>query len=89
MKYFINFYPLQISFDFEPILIEINSVPALFFSKTVVELITNKLLEDVIKVIIDFTGDPEAFTGEFELVYTHEIPKVKNYAELSIIGKKL
>lgn len=86
----LNGADFMLSFDFEPVLIEINSRPALFFSKTVVEMITSNLLEDVIKVVVDRQRDPQAPTGEFELIYTYDIPKVhQNNVELPIIGKRV
>jgi galactitol-specific phosphotransferase system IIB component len=70
-------------------LIEINSVPALFFTKTVVDLITAKLLDDVLKVVVDQTSDPSAYVGDFELIHTEEINDESNTADLIVKGKKV
>lgn len=86
-KNFLNFS--QIGFDLEPILIEVNSMPALFFSKTVMDLITTKLQDDVLKVVVDRTSDPNAYIGDFELIHSAEIHEVPNTVDLSIEGKKL
>jgi hypothetical protein len=64
-------------------------VPALFFSKVVVDMITNRLLEDVVKVVVDHSKDSTAYTGDFELIHSEEIPKVLNNEELPIVGKKI
>lgn len=86
----LNGADFMIGSDFKPILIEINSVPALYFSKVVVEMITKKLLEDVIRVVVDRQRDPEALTGSFELIHSFQIPTVANeLADLSIDGKKI
>jgi tubulin monoglycylase TTLL3/8 len=86
----LNGADFMIGFDYSPILIEINAKPALFFSPTVVEMITEKLLEDVIKVTVDWQRDQLSSTGDFELIYTHEIPKVEDsVANIAIQGKKI
>lgn len=87
-NYELNGADFMIGFDFQPILIEVNSVPALFFSRTVVELITNKLLEDVVKVVVDRQRDPAALTGDFELIHTFEIPAVSN-VDLIVTGTRI
>jgi hypothetical protein len=78
----------MVGFDLEPILIEVNSKPALFFSKTVVEIMTEKLLEDVVKVTVDRRKNPEAETGDFEMIHSEEIPSfTSNFVDLKIVGK--
>lgn len=68
----LNGADFMIGFDYEPILIEINSNPALFLSNYQQELITNRLLEDV----VNHRNDHQSPTGDFELIYTHRIPQV-------------
>lgn len=86
----LNGADFMLASDFEPFLIEVNSTPALFFSKTVQDMITNYLLEDVIKVVVDRQRNPSAPTGEFELIHTLEIPKVSGIpVELPIVGTKI
>lgn len=81
---------LRLGFDYEPILIEVNSKPALFFSRTVVEMITNKLLEDVVKVTVDWQRDQFAPTGDFEMIYCFEIPQVDDEnISLTVRGHKI
>lgn len=64
-------------------------MPALFFSKTVQDLITTKLQDDVLKVVVDHTSDPNAYVGDFELIHTEEIYNESNTLDLTIQGKKL
>lgn len=85
----LNGADFMIGYDYEPILIEVNSAPALYFSKTVQELITHKLLEDIIKVTVDRQMDPDALTGDFELAHTQEIPKLIDGNDLTIFGRKI
>lgn len=85
----LNGADFMIGYDFEPIFIEVNSAPALYFSKTVQELITHKLLEDIIKVTVDRQRDPEAWTGDFELAHTQEISKFIDGNDLTVVGRKM
>jgi len=86
----LNGADFMIGYDFEPVLIEINWIPDLYFSKVVVEMITKKLLEDVIKVVVDYQRDPKSKTGDFELIHTFEVPLVLNELnDLKILGKKI
>ncbi|CRK97365.1 CLUMA_CG010756, isoform A [Clunio marinus] len=86
----LNGADFMIAYDYQPVLIEINSVPALYFSRTVVEMITNKLLEDVVKVVVDYRDDRKASTGDFELIHTHKIPQIQNFTpDLSINSVRL
>lgn len=64
-------------------------MPALFFSKTVMEMITTKLLDDVLKVVVDHTSDPDAYVGDFELIHSQEIYDASNVVELTIQGRKI
>jgi hypothetical protein len=89
LKVFENVINFQIGFDHEPILIEINSAPALFFSKTVMEIITTKLLDDVLKVVVDHTSNDNAFVGDFELIHSQEIFNQNDSIDLTIVGKKI
>jgi hypothetical protein len=70
-------------------LIEVNSAPALFFSKTVIEMITTKLLDDVLKVVVDHTNDKNAYVGDFQLIYSQEIFNSTDELDLTINGKKM
>lgn len=107
-KFELNGADFMITYDFKPNLIEVNSRPDLFFSKVVIKIITDRLMEDLVKgmsislfiklnnsmhsfitVIVDYTEDPKAFTGDFELIYSQLIPKVDNIEELPIVGKRL
>jgi hypothetical protein len=77
----------QITYDYEPVLIEINAVPALYFSLTVQEMITRRLLEDVIRVVVDHSRNPGSYTGEFECIHSEPIPWCDNSHNLTINGK--
>lgn len=86
----LNGADFMVGYDFEPVLIEINSKPALYFSQVVVEMITDRLLGDVIKVTVDRQREPTAPTGDFELIHSFEIPRVdKAFIEASITGTRM
>ncbi|KAF5296777.1 hypothetical protein FQA39_LY12295 [Lamprigera yunnana] len=77
--------------DFKPWLIEINAHPALFGSTPVTSRMCPRVLEDLIKVIIDHNKIPSASTGQFELLYKEKqciLPPIKSL-ELHLHGKKL
>lgn len=84
-----SIFVFQIGYDYEPILIEVNSMPALFFSKVVMEMITTKLLDDVLKVVVDRSDDPKAYVGEFELVHSQKIYECLNSSELIVRGRAI
>lgn len=42
-----------------------------------------------ITVIVDYTEDSTAYTGDFELIYSQPIPKVDKFEEMPIVGKRL
>lgn len=52
-------------------------------------MITNKLLDDVLKVIIDHTNDQNAYVGDFELIHSQEIFAPIESKELVVNGKKI
>lgn len=86
----LNGADFMIGNDCEPILIEINSAPALYFSKVVIDMITKRLLEDVIRVVVDRQRDPEALPGDFELIHSFELSTVVNtIVDLTVAGKKI
>ncbi len=51
-------------------------------------MITKKLLDDVLKVVVDHTSDPNAYVGDFELIHSQEIYETSNASNLTIVGKK-
>ncbi|CAG9767548.1 unnamed protein product [Ceutorhynchus assimilis] len=74
----------MLSETFEPWLLEINSNPALHGSTPVTARLCPKVLEDVIKVIIDTARNPNASPGNFEMIYKEKpepprdiMPKLK------------
>ncbi|KAI4464418.1 tubulin monoglycylase ttll3 [Holotrichia oblita] len=77
--------------DFTPWLIEINSRPALHASTPITARMCPQVLEDVVKVIIDKTRNPNANTGSFELLYKeklHQLPPL-DPTGLQLQGKPL
>ena len=55
-------------------LIEINSSPAMDYStvkytQAITEILVKKVMEDIIKVTVDYNNNPLADTGDFELCY--------------------
>ncbi|CAH1104570.1 unnamed protein product [Psylliodes chrysocephalus] len=55
--------------DFIPWLLEINANPALHASTPVTARLCPKLMEDVIKVVVDYERNKSANTGNFEMIY--------------------
>ncbi|OMJ74302.1 hypothetical protein SteCoe_26789 [Stentor coeruleus] len=66
-------YDFMIDDTLKPWLLEINSSPAMDYSTNVTEILVKEVLEDAIKVIVDFPSGV-LDTGNFELCY-----KAKNY----------
>ena len=69
-------YDIMVDEDFNCWLIEINSSPAMDYSTHVTERLVKMVLEDTIKVVVDYAGAPEkkkkrgeVDTGLFEMVY--------------------
>lgn len=86
----LNGADFMIGYDFEPIFIEINSAPALYLSQVQLDMITRRLLEDIVRVVVDRQRDPEALTGDFELIHSFEVPNVANeILDVSVIGKRV
>eukprot|EP00930_Biecheleria_cincta_P059817 TRINITY_DN4553_c0_g1_i2.p1 TRINITY_DN4553_c0_g1~~TRINITY_DN4553_c0_g1_i2.p1 ORF type:complete len:1022 (+),score=279.90 TRINITY_DN4553_c0_g1_i2:314-3379(+) len=76
-------------------LIEVNSSPACDYSTPVTCPLVKKVMEDTAKVMVDLAEDPEAATGEWELIQ-HEFKKpipqrtgFVNASQLELTGKKL
>lgn len=89
--YELNGADVMIAFDDEPVLIEVNSRPALYLSDVQIKMITKRLLEDVIKVVVDRQNDSQADTGDFELIHTHSIPEVSPnpWLNLTLVGTRI
>lgn len=85
----LNGADFMITYNYETVLIEINSKPDLFFSSKVIEMITGKLQEDIIKVLIDFQADITSLTGDFELAHVFEIPQFNENINLSVDSRKV
>lgn len=96
----LNGADFMLTYDHSPVLLEINSKPALFFSPSVVDLITGQLQEDIVKVLVDFQRDITSPTGDFELAHIYEIPQtaypsssnnltMQKSQQLAICGTKL
>ncbi|KAK9888858.1 hypothetical protein WA026_001079 [Henosepilachna vigintioctopunctata] len=78
--------------DFQPWLIEINSSPALYASTPVTSRMCPQVLEDTIKVVVDYATNPKAKTGNFELIYKQENISDKSNVcvkDLKVSGKPL
>jgi len=76
-------------------LIEVNSSPACDYSTPVTCPLVKKVMEDTAKVLVDLAEDPEASTGEWELI-EHEFKKPMpqrtgyvNASQLELLGKKM
>ncbi|CAG5096461.1 Similar to TTLL3A: Tubulin glycylase 3A (Drosophila melanogaster) [Cotesia congregata] len=77
--------------DFSVWLIEINSHPDMSYSTTVTTRLCKQVMEDLIKVIIDFRENKNANTGLFELVYKQRMPNCQPYlgTALSVQGTSI
>ncbi|XP_063977269.1 tubulin glycylase 3A-like isoform X2 [Diachasmimorpha longicaudata] len=77
--------------DFSVWLIEINSHPDMSYSTSVTSRLCKQVMEDTVKVIVDFREDKSADTGLFELVYKQKMPNCQPYlgAALSVQGTKI
>lgn len=79
--------------DFDPVLLEINANPDLSSTTPVTRRICPRLMEDLVKVIIDYNNDPTVSTGDFELIYDCQIPinflPNVSKAQLNIDGRKI
>ncbi|XP_043257421.1 tubulin glycylase 3A-like [Colletes gigas] len=77
--------------DFSVWLIEINSHPDMSYSSKVTTRLCRQVLEDTIKVVIDFREDKNADTGQFELAYKQKMPNCQPYlgAALSLQGTRI
>ncbi|OAD61024.1 Tubulin glycylase 3A [Eufriesea mexicana] len=77
--------------DFSVWLIEINSHPDMSYSSKVTTRLCRQVLEDTIKVIVDYREDKNADTGHFELAYKQRMPSCQPYlgAALSLQGTRI
>ncbi|XP_014487971.1 PREDICTED: tubulin glycylase 3A-like isoform X2 [Dinoponera quadriceps] len=77
--------------DFSVWLIEINSHPDMSYSTSVTTRLCRQVMEDTIKVVVDFREDKNADTGHFELVYKQRMPSCHPYlgAALSLQGTRI
>ncbi|XP_012215049.2 tubulin glycylase 3A-like [Linepithema humile] len=72
-------------------LIEINSHPDMSYSTSVTTRLCRQVMEDTIKVVVDFREDKNADTGDFELAYKQRMPNCQPYlgAALSLQGTRI
>ncbi|XP_077257417.1 tubulin glycylase 3A-like isoform X2 [Temnothorax americanus] len=77
--------------DFSVWLIEINSHPNLSNSTSVTTRLCRQVMDDIIKVVVDFREDKNADTGDFELAYKQRMPSCQPYlgAALSLQGTRI
>ncbi|XP_018363044.1 PREDICTED: tubulin glycylase 3A-like [Trachymyrmex cornetzi] len=77
--------------DFSVWLIEINSHPDMSYSTSVTTRLCRQVMEDTIKVVVDFREDKNADTGDFELAYKQRTPSCQPYlgAALSLQGTRI
>ncbi|XP_066587676.1 tubulin glycylase 3A-like [Prorops nasuta] len=77
--------------DFSVWLIEINSHPDMSYSSSVTTRLCKQVMEDTVKVIVDYRDDKTANTGLFELVYKQKMPTCQPYlgAALCIQGTRI
>ncbi|XP_018313000.1 tubulin glycylase 3A isoform X1 [Mycetomoellerius zeteki] len=77
--------------DFSVWLIEINSHPDMSYSTSVTTRLCRQVMEDTIKVVVDFREDKNADTGDFELTYKQRMSSCQPYlgAALSLQGTRI
>ncbi|KAF7992932.1 hypothetical protein HCN44_005713 [Aphidius gifuensis] len=77
--------------DFTVWLIEINSHPDMSNSTSVTTRLCKQVMEDTIKVVVDYREDKNSDTGLFELIYKQKIPNCQPYlgTALSVQGQKI
>ncbi|XP_076679200.1 tubulin glycylase 3A-like isoform X2 [Andrena cerasifolii] len=77
--------------DFSVWLIEINSHPDMSYSSKVTTRLCRQVLEDTVKVAVDYREDKTADTGHFELAYKQKMPNCQPYlgAALSLQGTRI
>ncbi|CAO1413336.1 unnamed protein product [Diamesa hyperborea] len=86
----LNGADFMVGYDFEPIILEINANPDLTYTTKTTKDICTRVMQDVIKVIIDHSNDPQKPTGNFEIAHECLIPKCSNHSlKLCVDGKKL
>lgn len=92
-------YDIMVDEDFNCWLIEVNSSPAMDYSTPVTERLVKLVLEDTIKVVVDYANAPTAKkkakvdTGLFECIYKAKrmVDKPMNTfgLQLEVLGKKI
>ncbi|XP_018320481.1 tubulin glycylase 3D-like [Agrilus planipennis] len=66
----------MITEDFKPWLLEINCRPALYGSTSVTARLCPKVLEDTIKLMVDYERNKEPNSSNFELLYKEQIERL-------------
>lgn len=62
-------FDLMVDRDLQPWLLEANTSPAMDYSTVVTEEMVKRVLEDTVKVVVDWRGREEGDTGKFRLIY--------------------
>ncbi|XP_037911597.1 tubulin glycylase 3A-like isoform X2 [Hermetia illucens] len=76
--------------DFYPWLLEINSCPDLARTTNVTSRMVPRVIEDIMKVVIDYPTNPNCSVGNFELIYQQScLPaRVNKKTELQVKGEE-
>lgn len=59
--------------DYKPILLEINRPPSLEYYTPVSGIVCGQIMEDIIRVTVDYAKSSYAYTGSFEIIYERKI----------------
>ncbi|CAG5056554.1 unnamed protein product [Parnassius apollo] len=77
--------------EYTPWLIEINSCPDLNRTTEVTAKVCPAVVDDIVKVVIDYMADPNASTGQFECIYRQAmtVPRFSSASDLIVKGISL
>jgi tubulin monoglycylase TTLL3/8 len=74
-------------------LIEVNKCPCMAYSTAVTRTLIPRFMEDMAKVLVDKKMDPEAETGELQLILEFpaisEPKEIRSAEEFTVLGKRM
>ena len=74
-------------------LIEVNKCPCMAYSTSITRSLIPKFMEDMAKVLVDVKTDPQANTGQLQLLlefpYINEPKEIRSAEEFTLVGKSI